>query len=166
MNENSERKDIKIDGNIATWTMRMEGSIHGTYTGIFKFKCVLSPSQRISANARYREMLGANPTMAGEHESALAYALTQLEKRIVEAPPFWTSTVQEHGLKGDLEDDNIIMAALDAAITSEVLYRELLVKRKNEAIQRAKESADKLLNEQEAEVKEEESEDKNKTFSD
>lgn len=150
------REDIKIDGNVAIWTMRMEGLIHGTYAGQFKFRCVLPPTQRISANAKYRAMLGANPTLAGEHESALAYALTQLEVRVIEAPPFWTESVQKSGEAGDLEDDNIIMAALDAAIASEVMYRESLVKRKEEAIKKSRKAADKLLAEEAVEAEKEE----------
>jgi len=155
----AERADIKIEGNISVWTFRMEGLIHGTYAGQFRFRCVLAPTQRISANAKYRAMLGANPTLAGEHESALAYALTQLEVRVIEAPPFWTATVPKSGEAGDLEDDNIIMAALDAAIASEVMYRDSLANRKEEAIKKSRKAADKLLEEEEVEKKAEEDED-------
>ena len=150
------RDDISITGNVATWSPRLEGDINGTYLGTFKFRCVLSPTQRISANRKYREMLGVNPTLAGEHESNLAYALTQLEQRIIEAPPYWTSTAQISGVEGDLFDDSVIMAALDAAIGAEIKYRDELKKRKDEALKRSRKAADKLIEENKVEEEVEE----------
>lgn len=139
-----ERSDLIIEGNTATWEMRLEGDIHGTYVGVFRFKCYLSPLQQIAANREYREILGPNPSFASEHESFLAYALTQLKYRIVTAPPFWVSQ-NPASLAGDIADENIISAVLDAALGSEIKYKTQLKKKKMDAVARAKDSVEKLM---------------------
>ena len=141
--------DISIDNNTAVWTMREEGDVNGTYIGTFKFKCFLTPLQQIAANREQRELLGSNPTLAGEHESFLAYALTQLKYRIVEAPPFWTT--QGSTYNGDLADENIIGKVLDKAIASELKYKDSLKKKKADAIERAKKAAEAILERQKKE---------------
>lgn len=145
-------ENMTIENNVAIWHMRMEGEISGTYVGTFKFRCFLTPTQRIAANREYRELLGNNPALAPEHESFLAYALTQLKHRIVEAPPFWDTKTSSFA--GDIPDDNVISAILEAAVSAEVKYREQLKKRKEEAVEKAKELAEKLV-EQREEAKDE-----------
>jgi hypothetical protein len=144
-----ERSDIIIEGNTASWDMKVDGAINGTYTGAFRFRCFLTPTQQIAANREYRELLGPQLTMAPEHETFLAYALTQLKYRILSAPPFWTSTLQTSSVAGDVPDENIISAVLDAAIGAEIKYKKQLNERKLEAIKRAKEAAERMLNDQE-----------------
>lgn len=139
-----ERSDLIIEGNTATWDMRLDGDIHGTYVGAFRFKCYLSPLQQIAANREYREIMGPNPTFASEHESFLAYALTQLKYRIVTAPPFWASQ-NPATLSGDIADENVIAAVLDAALGSEMKYKSQLKKKKLEAVARAKAATEKLM---------------------
>lgn len=131
------RTDLIIENNTATWDMRIEGDIAGTYAGAFRFKCYLSPLQQIAANREYRELLGPNPTFASEHESFLAYALTQLKYRIITAPPFWAAT-NTATLAGDVADENVISAVLDAALGSEIKYKSQMKKRRQEAIERGK----------------------------
>jgi hypothetical protein len=153
-----ERADLIIEGNTVTWNMRLEGDIHGTYVGAFRFKCYLSPLQQIASNREYREILGPNPSFASEHESFLAYALTQLKYRIVSAPPFWASQ-NPASISGDIADENIISAVLDAALGSEIKYKSQLKKKKLEAIARAKAATEKLMKGDDSDVDEDEDED-------
>ena len=139
------RQDISIEGSIATWEMRLEGEIQGTYTGTFRFRCFLTPTQRLAAGREYRELLGNNPQLALPHEDNLAFSLSQLKYRILSAPPFWTSTIQQNSVAGDLPDENIIDAVLDAAVASELKYKAQLKQRKIDAIERAKKAAERML---------------------
>lgn len=142
--EEKERTDIHIEGNVGTWDMSIQGDVQGTYIGTFRFKGFLTPTQQIAANREYRELLGSNPTMVPEHESFLAYALTQLKYRIVSSPPFW-SAAKGGALEGDVPDENVISATLDAALATEIKYRNQLKKKKIEAIERAKAAAEKAM---------------------
>lgn len=153
-----ERNDIIIEGNTATWDMRLEGNINGTYSGAFRFKCYISPLQQIAADRERRELLGPQPFAAGEHESLLAYALTQLKYRIISAPPFWESQ-NPATLSGDIADENVITAVLDAALGAEMKYKSQLKKKKLDAISRAKSATEKLMADEEANEDEDESED-------
>lgn len=152
--ESLGRSDLIIEGSTATWDMRLDGDIHGTYVGAFRFKCYLSPIEQISADRERRELLGPQPFAAPEHESFLAYALTQLKYRIVSAPPFWASA-NPASLSGDIADENVIAAVLDAALGSEMKYKSQLKKKKLDAVARAKAATEKLMNNTEAESDEE-----------
>lgn len=156
-----ERSDLIIEGNTATWDMRLDGDIHGTYVGAFRFKCYLSPLQQIAADRERRELLGNQPLYASEHESFLAYALTQLKYRIITAPPFWASQ-NPATLAGDIADENVIAAVLDAALGAEIKYKSQLKKKKLDAVTRAKASTEKAMegdDESDDESDEDESED-------
>lgn len=141
----AENKDILLDGNTATWEMRLEGDISGTYTGTFKFRCYLTPMQKIAANREMRELLGSHMTMAAEHEANLAFALTQLKHRVISAPPFWGASGV---IPGDIPDSNVVIAVLDAAIAAELKYVEQLKQKKLDSIDRAKAAAEQILNNQ------------------
>jgi hypothetical protein len=158
MAKKEERPDILIDGNIATWELKMEGDIQGTYTGIFKFKCFLTPTQQLTAGREYRELLGSNPTLATEHESLLAYALSQLKQRVIQSPPFWNSSLNTSAFAGDVPDENVISAILDAAIGAELKYKKQLKAKRLQAIDKAKKAAERMLKKQEQEDNEGESE--------
>lgn len=149
-------ENLIVNGNVATWTMKIDGDIEGTYMGTFKFRCFLTPIQKIDANREYRELLGANPTMAGEHESFLAYALSELKQRVIESPPFWESKGRMDG--GDISDDSVISEVLNAAIEAELQYRNQIREKKLEAIKKAKEAAEAMLTEKEEKEDESESE--------
>lgn len=156
-----ERSDIIIEGNTATWDLRLDGLINGTYMGAFRFKCYLSPLEQIAASREYREILGPNPFAAEQHETFLAYALTQLKYRIIASPPFWTSA-NPAKLSGDIPDENIISAVLDASLGAEMKYKSQLKKKKLEAVVRGKASVQKAMTdgdeEEEDESESEESE--------
>lgn len=148
------KDDLKIEGDVATWEMRMEGSVKGTYVGVFKFRCYLTPLQNIAAGKEQRELLGSNMALATDHESFLAYALTQLKQRIISAPPFWSSTTPNKALEGDLPDENVIEAVLDAAIRSEIKYKEDKKRKKEEGIARADAAINAINDQRQKELEE------------
>jgi len=141
--EQKERSDLILQGATATWEMNIDGNVNGTYRGTFKFKCYLTPTETLAAGRAYRELLGANPAFAPDHESFLAYALTQLKYRVLEAPPFWT-TSKEGPFNGDLADENVISEVLLAATDAEIKYKAQLNQRKKDALERAIKAAEKI----------------------
>lgn len=149
---------IFIEGTEATWRINEEGPINGKYIGTFKFRCILMPVGRIAANREYREMLGGNPTLTPEHEDSLAYALTQLKYRIISYPPFWEGEDKSTPINGNIPDTDIIALILRAAVAAELKYRKQLDEKRKSAIQRAKEAAEKIYEQQTAENKEEKDE--------
>ncbi len=134
-----------IENGVATWNLHQQGDISGLYTGTFKFRCFLSPMQQIAAGKEYRNILGESHLTAPEFESNLAYALTQLKYRIISAPPFWTSTLQNSTIEGDIADANIIMTILDAATTAELQYRDELKAKREKSLEVSKNIAESLL---------------------
>lgn len=149
--ENKEDSNIIIEGNTALWELKQDGDINGTYTGSFRFRCYLVPSQRLAASREYRELLGPHANLALNHDDNLAFALTQLKYRVISSPPFWTSSLSTTLMAGDLPDENIIQTILDAAISAELKYKYQLKEKRSEAIQKAKRAAEKLLNERDEE---------------
>jgi|ERR1700677_1360796 len=139
------RDDIQIVGSVATWTMHSEGSVSGTYTGTFTFRCFLTPLQRIAIGREQRALLGESrafiDTPDYEMEAFLAYALTQLKYRIIKAPPFWATSGINKSHEGDIPDENVIQQILDAATDAELIYKRNLKKLKEDSIRRANEGA-------------------------
>src|SRR5271166_2084200 len=133
-----ENSDITLDGSVATWNMqRVEGELGGTYTGTFTFRCFLSPTVILQAGREYRALLGELQGQAPDLEGNLAFALTQLKHRIIKSPPFWTSTLQESNMAGNIGDLNVILMVLDAAIRSENLFKEQIMKEKEILLDRS-----------------------------
>lgn len=155
MAEENDYSDIQITNGVATWDMRLEGSVLGTYTGTFKFRCFLSPLQKIAAGREQRALLGESRTWietpSYEHEAFLAYALTQLKYRIISSPPFWTTSGVNKSHEGDIPDEEIIGKILDAAINAELKYMKELKDKKEAAIKRANEGAEALKERQKTE---------------
>lgn len=149
-------EDIQLNGSIATWTMRAEGTISGTYSGTFVFRCYITPLQKIAAGREQRALLGESrswvETADYEHEAWLAYALTQLKYRIVSAPPFWGTSGINKSHEGDVPDENILETVLDAAVRAELKYKTHLKKMKEDAITKANLGA-KVVEEQLKEAK-------------
>jgi hypothetical protein len=150
---NFDDSSIVIDGYEAHWRINAEGPINGKYIGTFKFRCYLTPTQRIAANREYREMLGSNPTLIPEHEDGLAYALTQLKYRVISYPPFWEG--EDKPILGDIADYNIISLVLNASVAAELKYLKQLGEKKKTAIERAVASAEKIYKQQSEENREE-----------
>jgi hypothetical protein len=138
--ETKSQNDIILnpDGT-ALWTLREDGdTVLQTYTGPFTFKCYLSPLETLAAGRLYRELLGNNSAEAGEQERYTAFALSQLNFRIVKAPPFWKT---DSIVAGNIPDSNILSLVLDRAIQSEVSYKEELKKRRTDALKKAGDAA-------------------------
>lgn len=161
-----QKEDLKIENGVATWEMRMDGTVAGTYVGVFKFRCYLTPTQRIAAGTEQRALLGSNMALADVHESFLAYALTQLKQRIVSAPPFWTSANPTSSLPGDIPDEEIIEAVLDAAIRAELLYKQQLKDKKEASLVRANKGVEIIEEKQKDEEEDLNEEDENQENSD
>lgn len=138
------RSDISIENDVATWTIKDEGAILGTYHGTFKFRCYLTPVQQLNAGRDARAALGENSILADQHETFLAFALSQLKQRVISAPPFWYG--DDSKVPGDIPDEDILTKILDAAINAEVKYKVQLKDRKRLALEKARKAAEAMLN--------------------
>jgi hypothetical protein len=144
-----ENTEMTIEGSTATWVMpRTDGELGGTYTGSFQFRCYLNPIQILQAGREYREFLGSLGAQASITEGHLAYALSQLKYRILKAPPFWTSTLQESGIQGNIGDLNVILVILDAAMDAEKIFKENAAKERESLLDRAIAAGEQRLAEQ------------------
>lgn len=92
-----------------------------SYMGQFKVKCLLSPMEEIAADKRYRDLLGNNPHLAQENVRQKAFALAQLEQRIVEMPPFFEN---DNIPGGHIKDDNVILEVFDMSVEAQQMYIE------------------------------------------
>lgn len=147
-----KRSDITINGNLATYSFRHEGSILGTYTGQFVFKCFLLPSERLSASKDRRALLGEFGVLASELDKNLALALTDLKYRIVSAPPFWFS----NSIGGNIPDTDLIFNVFDAAMDSQEMFKELKNQEKLRLLESSQKAADAILAKKQEEKKHEE----------
>jgi len=149
-----ENTSIILNGNVATWIMpRLEGSLGGTYTGKFEFKCYLTPVETLQAGRVYREFLGSHAILASDAEGQLAFAFSQLKFRIIKAPPFWTSAGQESGVDGNIGDLEIITAVLNAAIEAENLYKERIAQEREDLLDKSIKLAEERIKENQNESK-------------
>jgi hypothetical protein len=138
--------DITLNGSEATWVMpRVDGELGGTYTGTFTFRCYLDPLRQLQSGREYRELLGSLAVQASDNEANLAFALTQLKHRIIKSPPFWSSTLQESGIAGNIGDLNVITLILDASIRAENLFKEKIQKERDELLNKTIEKGEELL---------------------
>lgn len=137
--------DIVLKGNVGLWEISEIGDILGTYTGQFEFRTYLTPTQKLAASRLYRELLGPNPSIALQSDDDNAFALAQLKYRVVSAPPFWASSVSTAGIPGDLPDSTVLLKILDAAVATELKYKEHMKEKRIEALKKAKEVAERLL---------------------
>lgn len=90
-----------------------------TYMGTFRVKCLLSPLEEIAADKRYRDLLGSNSHLAQENVRRKAFALSQLEQRVIEMPAFWENDIIPGG---HIQDDNVLLEVLDIAIEAQEKY--------------------------------------------
>ena len=141
---------MEITETTATYPMNLVGSRTGeTYIGEFKFKCLLTPIEKIEADKQYRKLLGENMIMASDTAKSLAFALSQLQFRILEAPPFWDSRV----LGGShIMDDNIIIEAFNKSVEAEEQFMEAVQKKAKEIEERLQKAIKSKQIEKEEEV--------------
>lgn len=131
-------KEIRFnDEGTAEFQVRLVGDVtQQTYLGKFKVVSVMDPFQILSAGKRYRDLLGVNPAFASETELNLAFALAQLEYRVLDAPPFWNN--------GRLKDLNVIMSVFDLAVEAEEQYRLEQKKRVEESLELIKSNLERI----------------------
>ena len=138
--------DLVIEGSTATWTMsNMQGLIGGTYNGSFKFRCYLSPTEDLTANRLYRELLGPNAILASEDDSYLAYALTQLKYRVISAPPFWYTPQQNGEMPGSIPDRNVILAVLDASARAAAAFQAKMASERETVLKKTIQTAEEMI---------------------
>jgi len=110
-----------------------------SYMGTFRVKCLLSPLEEIAADKRYRDLLGNNSHLAQEHIRQQAFALAQLEQRVLDMPAFWEN---DNIAGGHIKDDNVLLEILDKAIEAQQKYIEQkdqeLLERQNRLTQKIK----------------------------
>lgn len=142
-----DNNDIIITGSIAKWTLPpTQGEVLGTYMGPFEFRTFLTPTQILESGREYRSLLGGFPEYASEKDKELAFALAELKYRIVKAPPFWGSTMQESGYAGNIPDTNIIMTVYVKAMVAESMFKEKLNKDSEALLERTIKAAEALVN--------------------
>jgi hypothetical protein len=145
-----DNNDIILNGSTATWQMpRTEGDLGGTYIGTFQFRCFLDPMRQLQAGKEYRSLLGDLAAQATEDEGRLAFALIQLKYRVLSCPPFWSSTVQESSIQGNIGDLNVISLVFNAAFLAETLYKEKIAKEREAILNRSIKVAEDLLQKEE-----------------
>ena len=126
---------VNPDGT-AVFTIQEEGEVQGSYRGTFILKCYLNPMETLSAGRLFRDYLGPNGELASENDRFLAFALAQLQKRVIKGPPWW----QVEGTQGNIPDTNILSITLDRAITAEAAFKARLKQKKDAALQQAQEA--------------------------
>lgn len=90
-----------------------------SYMGTFKVKCLLSPLEMIASDKRYRDLLGANSHLAQESIRQQAFALAELEQRVIEMPAFWENDSLPGG---HIKDTNVLLHILDMAVEAQEKY--------------------------------------------
>jgi len=131
---------LNTDGT-ANFYLTYESETLGTVTGPFVFKCQLSPLEFLSIGREHRNLLGANVKDVSETEYAIGLYLSQLKTRIIKSPPFWTSAPN---YPGNINDFNLISFIFEKALSAEILYKDQLKKKREEALQTAQ-NAVKLI---------------------
>ena len=131
-----KKKKIRNEDTISVDSMNAEAMFRvddlgsktrNTYNGSFRVRCIMDPAKVMAAGRKMRQLLGPYGQSASDHEFNLAFALSQLEQRIITAPPWWDQSKTD--VRGDgVADSNIIIGVLDLAIRAEELYNEEVAK--------------------------------------
>jgi hypothetical protein len=117
---------MKIDYDsldpIAEFDIKIKGELtKNTYLGTFKVKCLLTAMEMIDVDRKYREFIGKEITVANEQARNLAFALAQLNYRIIECPPFWENKTIGGG---HIKDSNVILEVLEKAFEAQFKYSD------------------------------------------
>src|SRR5271165_3779061 len=102
MEEKKEETQIPSDlvvnpDGTAIFTINEQGKVQGNYTGTFTFRCFINPLDNLAAGKVFRELLGPFGADANEDDKFMAFALSQLQKRIIKSPPWWQTDSVIHG---------------------------------------------------------------------
>lgn len=112
-----------------------------TYSGHFKFKCLLSPLDRINVDKQYRSLLGPNILDAGIDASNIANILSELLFRIKQAAPFWND--KDNFIPGDhIPDRNVLLKVYENALAAELEFKQEVKKQSEESKKEIKEKLD------------------------
>lgn len=133
---NQDDISVSNDG-VARWDINLTFPIGGTYMGTFVFRCILTPMQQIDADRDYRDLLGKNAEFANTMVESFAYAVSQLKQRVIQAPPFWSETLSRFP-GSQVKDSEVLDAVLQAAVESEVKYRQQLGEKHAQALDKLK----------------------------
>jgi len=138
----SPQSDVTLntDGT-ANFYLTYESEVLGTVTGPFVFKCQITPLEFLTIGRDHRNLLGPNIKDVSETEYAIGLYLSQLKTRIIKSPPFWTSAPN---YPGNINDFNLISFLFEKALSAEILYKDQLKKKREEALQTAQ-NAVKLI---------------------
>ena len=147
MESRVKESDITINDGTASWSLVHHGALGGTYMGLFRFRCFMTPLQTLEADRDFRELLGPNAAFAATNSENIAYSLAQLKQRILEAPPFWMENATRYG-GGGLKDLEVLDLVLEAAVVAELKYRKEIADRHQDAIKRIQKTMDKRLEEE------------------
>lgn len=91
-----------------------------TLMGEFCVKCTLSPIDHINADRLYRELIGStNPHLAEQSAKNYAFALSQLQYRLLKSAPFFKNA---DGIDGGHLPSNILIDIINLAIEAEEEY--------------------------------------------
>lgn len=140
--------EISLDEeNIATWEINITAPIGGTYMGVFKFKTGLTPMQQIEADRDYRALLGSQaPELATPYIERMCYTLSQLRQRVSKAPPFWYESNNKFP-GSHVKDEEVLTAVYEAALQSEIMFRDKLKKKREESLNKLKTYLEKKVEE-------------------
>lgn len=112
----------EIDGNRAVYELpKTKGKSGIYYEGKFTFIRLLSAKQKLGIGKLYRELLGERHEYATESEQYMAFAISQLEYRVVDSPDFF----KKNG--SDIVDMEILTSILEAALDAETSTQILKV---------------------------------------
>lgn len=142
-----DKQNIEINLAEGTATFRLTsilGAVTRTmYTGSFTVRTVLEPTRVLAQGRIKRSLLGDKPEHATDHENNLAFSLSQLQVRILKAPPWWDSDPAQE-VRGGAVEENVLYAVLDLAIEAQRQYAEQIRKESKESINRIKNKIDTL----------------------
>lgn len=144
MEKSEEQKSVILPDDLvvspdgtATFTINEEGLVQGSYKGSFALRCYLSPLDTLSAGRQFRDLLGQFGESAGEQDRYLAFCISQLSRRVIKGPPWWNTGDGS----GSIPDLNVLSLILDRCLTAEAAYKQRLVTKKTEALQKATQAA-------------------------
>jgi hypothetical protein len=147
MEQPTDQKSIVLPDDLtlaqdgtALFTINEEGPIQGNYRGVFQLRCYLNPLDSLAAGRQFRTLLGEFGDSAGEQDRYTAFCTSQLAYRVIKGPPWWTANNQT----GNIPDLNVLSILLDRCLTAEAAYKQHLVKRKEEALEKASKAAQAL----------------------
>jgi len=133
--------EILLNGSTGAYNLDVHGPLKGRYVGTFVFRAYLTPLEYVACDREYRDLIGKIQTQVDPLADFLAFALVQLKYRIVSAPAFWFDKEVMGG--GSVPDRIVLETLLEASSAVERKYKEDILEKHSEAIDKIKEQLDK-----------------------